>query len=160
MWNSTFDFWREATAASVPGFLCQSGRRRPENVSILSSLLMTGRELFFNMSAWPKGNIFVCDENFYTFLYTNKYLLTITASSNFCSFRNNVASGMSCSGYRKPTSRWPLSSSTRTTLRDRLSLLQQKGKRKTARRQEPNTMTRPKLTPREPKSPDGQNINR
>ena len=32
-----FDFWREATAASVPGFLCQSGRRRPENVSILSS---------------------------------------------------------------------------------------------------------------------------
>ena len=34
-----FDLWREATAASVPGFLCQSGRRRPENVSILSSLL-------------------------------------------------------------------------------------------------------------------------
>ena len=34
-----FEFWREATAASVPGFLCQSGRRRPENVSILSSLL-------------------------------------------------------------------------------------------------------------------------
>ena len=32
-----FDFWREATAALVPGFLCQSGRRRPENVSILSS---------------------------------------------------------------------------------------------------------------------------
>ena len=37
------EFWREATAASVPGFLCQSGRRRPENVSILSSLL--SREL-------------------------------------------------------------------------------------------------------------------
>ena len=34
-----FDFWREATAASVPGFLRQSGRRRPENVSILSSLI-------------------------------------------------------------------------------------------------------------------------
>ena len=34
-----FEFWREATAASVPGFLCQSGRRRPENVSILSSLM-------------------------------------------------------------------------------------------------------------------------
>jgi len=33
-----FEFWREATAASVPGFLCQSSRRRPENVSILSSL--------------------------------------------------------------------------------------------------------------------------
>ena len=33
-----FFFWREATAALVPGFLCQSGRRRPENVSILSSL--------------------------------------------------------------------------------------------------------------------------
>ena len=34
-----FEFWREATAASVPVFLCQSGRRRPENVSILSSLM-------------------------------------------------------------------------------------------------------------------------
>ena len=34
-----FYFWREATAALVPGFLCESGRRRPENVSILSSLL-------------------------------------------------------------------------------------------------------------------------
>ena len=34
-----FEFWREATAASVPGLLCHSGRGRPENVSILSSLL-------------------------------------------------------------------------------------------------------------------------
>ena len=34
-----FYFWRGATAALVPGFLCQSGRRRPENVSILSSLM-------------------------------------------------------------------------------------------------------------------------
>ena len=34
-----FYFWREATAALVPGSLCQSGRRRPENVSILSSLV-------------------------------------------------------------------------------------------------------------------------
>ena len=34
-----FYFRRGATAALVPGFLCQSGRRRPENVSILSSLL-------------------------------------------------------------------------------------------------------------------------
>ena len=34
-----FYFWRGATAALVPGFLCQSGRRRPENVSILSSLI-------------------------------------------------------------------------------------------------------------------------
>ena len=34
-----FYFWREATAALVPGFLYQSGRRRPENVSILSSLV-------------------------------------------------------------------------------------------------------------------------
>ena len=33
-----FEFGREATAASVPGLLCQSGRRRPQNVSILSSL--------------------------------------------------------------------------------------------------------------------------
>ena len=34
-----FEFWREATATSVPGLLCQSGCRRPENVSILSSLV-------------------------------------------------------------------------------------------------------------------------
>ena len=33
-------FWRGATAALVPGFLGQSGRRRPENVSILSSLII------------------------------------------------------------------------------------------------------------------------
>ena len=32
-----FEFWRETTAGSVPGLLGQSGRRRPENVSILSS---------------------------------------------------------------------------------------------------------------------------
>ena len=38
-----FYFWREATAALVPGFLCQSGRRRPENVSILSSLFKIRR---------------------------------------------------------------------------------------------------------------------
>ena len=37
-----FEFWREATATSVPGLLFQSGRRRPENVSILSSLLSGG----------------------------------------------------------------------------------------------------------------------
>ena len=37
-----FHFWRGATAALVPGFLSQSGRRRPENVSILSSLLLRG----------------------------------------------------------------------------------------------------------------------
>ena len=34
-----FEFWREATAAPVPALLCQSGRRRPENVSLLSSLM-------------------------------------------------------------------------------------------------------------------------
>ena len=38
-----FEFWREATATSVPGLLCQSGRRPPENVSILSSLFTRGR---------------------------------------------------------------------------------------------------------------------
>ena len=38
-----FEFWKEATATSVPGLLCQSGRRRPENVSILSSLPFSGR---------------------------------------------------------------------------------------------------------------------
>ena len=38
-----FVFWREATAASVPGLLFQSGRRRPENVSILSSLFFIDR---------------------------------------------------------------------------------------------------------------------
>ena len=34
-----FEFWREATATSVAVLLFQSGCRRPENVSILSSLL-------------------------------------------------------------------------------------------------------------------------
>ena len=29
--HPVFEFGREATAASVPGFLCQSGRSRPEN---------------------------------------------------------------------------------------------------------------------------------
>ena len=45
-----FYFWRGATAALVPGFLCQSGRRRPENVSILSSLLLRlpGTPIFWN----------------------------------------------------------------------------------------------------------------
>ena len=38
-----FEFWREAMAVLVPGLLCQSGRRRPENVSILSSLLTEAR---------------------------------------------------------------------------------------------------------------------
>ena len=38
-----FEFWREATAASVPGLLCQSGRRRLENVSVLSSLVNSGK---------------------------------------------------------------------------------------------------------------------
>ena len=40
-------FWRGATAALVLGFLCQSGRRRPENVSILSSLVpyINGRSI-------------------------------------------------------------------------------------------------------------------
>ena len=37
----TFEFWREAIATPVPGLLCQYGRCRPENVSILSSLLTT-----------------------------------------------------------------------------------------------------------------------
>ena len=40
----TFEFWREATATSVPGLLWQSGRRRHENVSILSSLFFPWRE--------------------------------------------------------------------------------------------------------------------
>ena len=39
-----FEFWREATATSVPALLCQSGHRRPKNVSILSSLVTPGRQ--------------------------------------------------------------------------------------------------------------------
>ena len=41
-----FEFRREATATSVPGLLCQSSRRRPENVSILSSLMYYDRDTF------------------------------------------------------------------------------------------------------------------
>ena len=36
-----FEFWREATATSAPGLLCQSGRRLPENVSLPSKQLHT-----------------------------------------------------------------------------------------------------------------------
>ena len=42
-----FYFWREATAALVPGFLCESGRRRPEihlKFPIMLSLLSIERE--------------------------------------------------------------------------------------------------------------------
>ena len=38
-----FEFSREATATSVPGLPCQSGHRRPENVSILRSLVAPRR---------------------------------------------------------------------------------------------------------------------
>ena len=56
-----FEFWREATATSVPGLLCQSGRARPENFSILSSLVTEGvftwenshrREFHTGMTFW------------------------------------------------------------------------------------------------------------
>ena len=43
-----FEFWREATAASVAGLLCQPGRRRPENVSILKWLDTVLREVSGN----------------------------------------------------------------------------------------------------------------
>ena len=46
-----FYFWREATAALVPGFLCQSGRRRPENASILSSLFWYSEDLNMQFSS-------------------------------------------------------------------------------------------------------------
>ena len=46
-----FEFWREATATSVPGLLCQSGRRRPENASILSSL--PSKQLLLHTPAAP-----------------------------------------------------------------------------------------------------------
>ena len=50
-----FEFWREATATSVPGLLCQYGRRRPENVSIFSSLVTQSRRLVqFTVSKWLK----------------------------------------------------------------------------------------------------------
>ena len=48
-----FYFWQEATAALVPGFLCQSGRCRPEKVSILSSLLFNAADAF--RVTWTEG---------------------------------------------------------------------------------------------------------
>ena len=45
-----FEFWREATAALVPGLLCQSGRRRLENVSILGSLIPRREDLGYSLS--------------------------------------------------------------------------------------------------------------
>ena len=46
-----FKFWREATATSVPGLICQSGRRLPENVSNLSSL--PSKQLLLHTPAAP-----------------------------------------------------------------------------------------------------------
>lgn len=40
-----FEFWREATAAVVPGLLCQCGRRRPETAPY--SLKLQLRQTFF-----------------------------------------------------------------------------------------------------------------
>ena len=57
-----FDFWREATAASVPGFLRQSGRRRPENASILSSLVSQPR----------RGSVRSIASYFFSILYNNR----------------------------------------------------------------------------------------
>ena len=54
-----FYIWREATAALVPGFLCESGRRRPENVSILSSLIGS----FSNDDGDGKRNRFITQNN-------------------------------------------------------------------------------------------------
>ena len=68
-----FEFWREATATSVPGLLCQSGRRRPENVSILSSL--PSKELLLHTQATQAHYRHVdvtlaCEQ----FCVTNEYL--------------------------------------------------------------------------------------
>ena len=53
---SSLRFWREATAALVPGFLCQSGRRRPENVSILSSLITNAGQRWLGAEYyWPSA---------------------------------------------------------------------------------------------------------
>ena len=55
-----FEFWREATATSVPGLLCQSGRRRPENVSILSSLLLGNCGHQTDRKIYDQGQIALC----------------------------------------------------------------------------------------------------
>ena len=54
-----FYFWREATAALVSGFLCQSGRRRPD-VSILSSLLGTATAAKTSLLKWNKRVFKLC----------------------------------------------------------------------------------------------------
>ena len=51
-----FYFWRGATAALVLGFLCQSGRHRPENVSILSSLISKKKTIeALHTTTFPQG---------------------------------------------------------------------------------------------------------
>ena len=57
-----FEFWREATATSVPGLLCQFGRRRAENVSILSSLLGYPRALRRSLKFERHSSKIVCEE--------------------------------------------------------------------------------------------------
>ena len=56
-----FEFWREARAASVPGLLCQSGRRRPENKHAVC-----GTDSQCKSTSLPKklATILLCEGNF------------------------------------------------------------------------------------------------
>ena len=70
-----FEFWREATATSAPGLLCQSGRRLPENVSISSSL--PSKQLHTQAAQAQYRNVDVtlaCER----FCVTNKSLQALT----------------------------------------------------------------------------------
>ena len=57
-----FEFWREATAASVPGLLCQSGRRRPERLYLkfpITFYLINGEKKAFDREHYSsKGKHF------------------------------------------------------------------------------------------------------
>ena len=64
-----FEFWREATAASVPGLLCQSNRLRPENVSILSSLFAKDTCCFYAQCNSMRLKIIVSIELKYVFCH-------------------------------------------------------------------------------------------
>ena len=72
-----FEFWRETTATSVQGLLCQSGRRRPENVSILSSL--PSKQLLLHTQAtqahYRHVDVTLACERF---CVTNEYLEALT----------------------------------------------------------------------------------
>ena len=86
-----FYFWRGATAALVPGFLCQSGRRRPENVSILSSLVLHET---IRKGDFSRNTVLECWNNVATIRNSQQYVVMLVhcTKNPRCADRHRVTS--------------------------------------------------------------------